>query len=583
MASITTRVTSGTGATVKNSPLSNSEIDNNFININYQLTNNLSLSKSFTGFIDANNSAISFNTTNRTLTLTPIGTLNVYLKGVEYNIPSAKTLQIANTDGGRYIIYDPVTAQLLDVGSTSKTIFQDNILVAYVYWQVSGSIAVIFADERHTVARDTTWHVSNHFDVGAVWRSGGSVSCTINNSNLVNVGLTTPIVVADEDLEFTFVNASNPVNPYEQVLNGTAYLPILYLSGTTYRQITATNIPWNPGTTRATYNPISAGSGSLADVTNDNYYVNYWMIATNDRTFPIKMVMGRVSHATEQAADSETIESYGLPMPEIVPLYKFTLKTASTLTQNLARVQIVSYKEIITAQNQRRNFFENIPHNVISNRFAADQHNIAAITGLQSALDLKLNSADITYTAADVLNKIKTVDGAGSGLDADLLDGKSSTDFWENNSTWVGTNFPGTLYKGAASNGGAVAAIQDSPVSGKLSWLIDGSYYTAESGGYYSMSGQDYTTRKGWYTDGTSSIWNSHVIPTANNTYNLGSSSMGWANVYTNDLHLSNMNKEGGNDIDHTNGNWTIQEGEEVLYIINNRNGKKYKFKLEEV
>jgi hypothetical protein len=43
------------------------------------------------------------------------------------------------------------------------------------------------------------------------------------------------------------------------------------------------------------------------------------------------------------------------------------------------------------------------------------------------------------------------------------------------------------------------------------------------------------------------------------------------------------MNKEGGNDIDGTNGDWTIQEGEENLYIINNRNGKKYKIKLEEI
>ena len=31
-----------------------------------------------------------------------------------------------------------------------------------------------------------------------------------------------------------------------------------------------------------------------------------------------------------------------------------------------------------------------------------------------------------SYTAADILTKIKTVDGAGSGLDADLLDGQSS-------------------------------------------------------------------------------------------------------------------------------------------------------------
>jgi len=34
-----------------------------------------------------------------------------------------------------------------------------------------------------------------------------------------------------------------------------------------------------------------------------------------------------------------------------------------------------------------------------------------------------------SYTAADVLTKIKTVDGAGSGLDADLLDGQSSAYF----------------------------------------------------------------------------------------------------------------------------------------------------------
>jgi hypothetical protein len=74
-----------------------------------------------------------------------------------------------------------------------------------------------------------------------------------------------------------------------------------------------------------------------------------------------------------------------------------------------------------------------------------------------------------------------------------------------------------------------------------------------------------------------------HFIPGANNAYNLGSASLGWANVYTNDLHLSNMNKPEGNDVDGTNGTWTIQEGAENLYIINNNNGKKFKIKLEEV
>ncbi len=74
-----------------------------------------------------------------------------------------------------------------------------------------------------------------------------------------------------------------------------------------------------------------------------------------------------------------------------------------------------------------------------------------------------------------------------------------------------------------------------------------------------------------------------HFIPGANNAYNLGSASLGWANVYTNDLHLSNMNKPEGNDVDGTNGTWTIQEGAENLYIINNNNGKKFKISLEEI
>ena len=45
----------------------------------------------------------------------------------------------------------------------------------------------------------------------------------------------------------------------------------------------------------------------------------------------------------------------------------------------------------------------------------------------QAALNDKLDSA--TYTASNVLTKLKTVDGSGSGLDADTLDGLDSTAF----------------------------------------------------------------------------------------------------------------------------------------------------------
>ena len=49
------------------------------------------------------------------------------------------------------------------------------------------------------------------------------------------------------------------------------------------------------------------------------------------------------------------------------------------------------------------------------------------ISALVAALALKLDAS--AYTAADVLAKLLTVDGSGSGVDADLLDGLDSTSF----------------------------------------------------------------------------------------------------------------------------------------------------------
>src|SRR6056300_237664 len=74
-----------------------------------------------------------------------------------------------------------------------------------------------------------------------------------------------------------------------------------------------------------------------------------------------------------------------------------------------------------------------------------------------------------------------------------------------------------------------------------------------------------------------------NLVPAANDTYDIGASGNVWRNLYTGDLHLSNEAKEEGNAIDGTKGNWTIQEGAEDLYILNNKTGKKYKFKLEEI
>ena len=71
------------------------------------------------------------------------------------------------------------------------------------------------------------------------------------------------------------------------------------------------------------------------------------------------------------------------------------------------------------------------------------------------------------------------------------------------------------------------------------------------------------------------------VEPGADATQDLGSATKRWANIYSADLQLSN--EGAANDVDGTWGKYTIQEGEDDLFLINKRNGKKYKFMLQEV
>ena len=72
------------------------------------------------------------------------------------------------------------------------------------------------------------------------------------------------------------------------------------------------------------------------------------------------------------------------------------------------------------------------------------------------------------------------------------------------------------------------------------------------------------------------------LVPASDDAYDLGSSSLQFRDIYTGDLNLNNT-KSRNNEVDGTSGSWTIQEGENDLYLLNRLNGKKYKFKLEEI
>lgn len=553
-----------TGITTKNSPLTNSEIDANFINLNnavvagansstnnvantlvkrdasggfsaglikaeagvqtgsvlypmtnatqaameagtdtatkfmspnnvYQAINVLALqsvgnlTKDMTGFESMVGSSISYAAGTRVFTLTSSSPFNVWYRGKKSTISSNLTITLSAQAGTHWIGINPTTLALEEFTSDTG-VFDSTILVAYVYLNSTYDTAVIVADERHTAARDTSMHIANHNTIGAIWKSGGVMSYTLNNDAAQTVAFTTPIYLIDEDLTHTISHAASPNGYFQQILNSAASIPTIYMSGQSYTQTAEASIPWVLGTTNtARYNPVVSGTGSLADAPN-NTYLNYWIILTNDTVRPVKAVMGKATYTNVNDAYAEQFVVGSLPFPEIAIMYRVTLFTNTTYANN--KVRLISVKTYDDQQSPSMKTFDTISHSMLANTTSSDDH----------TQYVHISTAR-TITAGHTFN---------------------------GNNTFGGNNtFSSIVYFN-----GSIA---------------------------------------------------SSIVPNSNAAYDLGSSALAWRNVYTNDLHLSNEGHEEGNVVDGTKGNWTVQEGESNLYIINNKNGKKYKFALEEI
>ena len=96
----------------------------------------------------------------------------------------------------------------------------------------------------------------------------------------------------------------------------------------------------------------------------------------------------------------------------------------------------------------------------------------------------------------------------------------------------------------------------------------------------YSVSGNNSAPTSGW-SQFLEINHQGDLLPGSNASQDLGSSSTRWDNLYVNDLQLSNKGSQ--NSVDGTWGDWTLQEGENDLYMLNNRSGKKFRIKMEEV
>jgi len=175
-----------------------------------------------------------------------------------------------------------------------------------------------------------------------------------------------------------------------------------------------------------------------------------------------------------------------------------------------------------------------------------------------------------------------TADGyTGFGVGETWIDTGSGNvlKYWNGNS-WASVAFQGGSAK---ANVGVGETAPLNPDAGDLWWDSANGILMV----YYSETGTPSLTDQ-WVqasrplsSSSGSFIFDSHFVPTQDNAFDIGAPNFRIRNLYTGDLNLSN---EGfANDVDGTSGSYTIQEGEDDLFIINRRTGKRFRFVLEEV
>lgn len=159
MSSITTRVTAGSGATVKNAPLTNAEIDNNFINLNVDKAE-LASAQSFTaaqtftaGLLDSAGSIrdIPYSGTAKTasyiLQASDVGQLIVLGTGGSATIPNSifsagNAVTIYNSTNAAITITCSITTAYISGTFTDK---------ATVSLRAAGLMTVLFINGTYCV------------------------------------------------------------------------------------------------------------------------------------------------------------------------------------------------------------------------------------------------------------------------------------------------------------------------------------------------------------------------------------------------------------------------------------------------
>jgi hypothetical protein len=268
---------------------------------------------------------LSFDNGTRTFTVTDGGSAYYYIAGVKYTLGGNKTVQITDTEGEWYIYFSGST---LTASQTPWVITDDDkAFVAALYWDATNNEHILLGYELHGFQMDAATHSRLHHGGGSAWDSGLLVSDAGSEDINVSAG-----DFHDEDIEVTITDSAGG-GLWEQVLSP-AELPIYYRSGAsdwrrydTADKATATDAGYVDGSNDLHYNKLNGTWASTAMTTGK--YVAYYVVATNDQSTPVALIMGqRIDNTLAQARANNVFSGMslsGLPFTEMVLLARLLL------------------------------------------------------------------------------------------------------------------------------------------------------------------------------------------------------------------------------------------------------------------
>lgn len=487
------------------------------------------------GHEDRTGSLIAFDNATRTFSIQPVNNSYViWCVGLRYEKTSLESIQIPNTTGLYYISFN---AQGQLQYSEDFFVWDQDCPTAYVYWNSTTQRAEFFADERHGITMDWQTHEYLHRTRGAAIANGFDASNFDTVTQDGNTDSQAQLDIAngtffDEDLQVDIEHSISPEdNTWQQDLRGPARIPVFYRFGLTgWHRDDPTDFPVKKDVfnTHPTYNgTIITAGGAFWDAVElgANSYGIQWIVATNQLNYPILSIMGQAQYSNVGQAEAATwaeMDLEGLPIVELRPLYKIIFRATGSNTPGCYFHSVIDHRTALT--------------DATSTAAAVVDH--GGLTGLGD----NDHPQYFLRTGGEVAGSVG-VTGSLSVYGEIATNSNLITD--------------GILYFG---NSALVAAGLGSTTNIDHIWHDDG----ANAWNFCS----DTTYRN----TGNSTLRSGHLYPGSTNAYDLGSSSLRWRNIYTQDLHLSNGI-----------GDYTVVEGEEDLYLTNNKTGKSFKFALIEV